>query len=64
MSEQQASGGAPHIASMLRDCVTEATREHFRNARLEFLKGLRSLIDHRIDHLSRGQQKGSSVPVE
>ena len=65
MSEQQASGGgAPHIASMLRDCVTEATREHFRTARLEFLKGLRSLIDHRIEHLSRGQQKGSSVPVE
>lgn len=66
MGEQQATGGsAPHLASMLRDCVTEAARDHFRNARLEFLKGLRSLIDQRIEHLSRaGQQKGSSVPVE
>jgi hypothetical protein len=44
---------------------SEATRDHFRNSRVEFLKGLRSLIDERIAHLSRDQQtKGTHVTVE
>lgn len=43
---------------------TEATRGHFRNSRVEFLKGLRSLIDDRIAHLSREEQKGTHVTVE
>jgi hypothetical protein len=44
---------------------TEATREHFRTSRLEFLKGLRSFIDERIDHLSHeGETKGTKVTVE
>ena len=43
----------------------EATREHFRNSRIEFLKGLRSLIDDRIEHLSKhAEQKGTHVTVE
>jgi len=40
------------------------TREHFRNSRVEFLKGIRSLIDQRIDHLSHHEQKGERVTVE
>jgi hypothetical protein len=44
---------------------SEATRDHFRTSRVEFLKGLRSLIDERIDHLSRqGEHKGTKVTVE
>jgi hypothetical protein len=39
-------------------------REHFRQARIEFLKGIRSLIDHRIEQLSRAQQKGARITVE
>jgi hypothetical protein len=42
----------------------EATRDHFRNSRVEFLKGIRSIIDGRIAHLSREHQKGTHVPVE
>ena len=42
----------------------DATRNHFRNSRVEFLKGLRSIIDHRIDHLSRNEPKGTHVTVE
>jgi hypothetical protein len=43
----------------------EATRDHFRNSRIEFLKGLRSLIDGRIAHLSRQDEpKGTHVTVE
>jgi hypothetical protein len=39
-------------------------RDHFRNSRIEFLKGIRSLIDRRIEELSRPEAKGTSVPVE
>jgi hypothetical protein len=40
------------------------TREHFRNARVEVLKGMRSMIDARIDHLSQRDTKGTKVNVE
>ncbi|HXK01881.1 MAG TPA: hypothetical protein VMS37_05725 [Verrucomicrobiae bacterium] len=43
---------------------SEATRDHFRNSRIEFLKGLRSLIDDRIAHLSKDEPKGTRVTVE
>ena len=45
--------------------MSEATRDHFRNSRVEFLKGLRSLLDDRIAHLSRADEsKGTHVNVE
>lgn len=43
---------------------SDATRDHFRTSRIEFLKGLRSLIDDRIAHLSREEKKGTHVTVE
>ena len=43
---------------------TDATRGHFRTSRVEFLKGVRSLIDDRIANLSKGEQKGTHVTVE
>ena len=47
------------------DPLQNATRDHFRNSRIEFLKGIRSLIDQRIEHLSRHQpQQGTHVTVE
>jgi hypothetical protein len=50
---------------MLERMWSDATRDHFRNSRVEFLKGLRSLLDERIDHLSRhAEQKGTKVDVE
>jgi hypothetical protein len=42
----------------------ENARGHFRESRIEFLKGIRSLIDDRIAHLSRHEQKGTTIPVE
>ncbi len=42
----------------------EATREHLRNSRIEFLKAIRSLIDDRISNLSRHETKGTHVTVE
>jgi hypothetical protein len=38
--------------------------QHFRQARIEFLKGIRALIDHRIERLSRASQKGTRIVVE
>jgi len=43
---------------------SDATRGHFRNSRVEFLKGLRSLIDDRIAHLTKEEAKGTHVTVE
>lgn len=37
---------------------------HFRNARIEVLKGIRTMIDHRIDHLSKPDQVGRKITVE
>lgn len=49
---------------MLERMWPEATRDHFRNSRIEFLKGIRSLLDERIAHLSRKEAKGTRVAVE
>ena len=52
-------------APMLRNLWSDATRSHFRNSRVEFLKGIRSLIDDRIERLSaHNEQKGQHVTVE
>ena len=59
------SGVGPQATAMFRNMWSKSTRDHFRNSRMEFLKGVRSLIDERIDRLSRhSQQKGTTVPVE
>ncbi len=58
-------GVGPQATAMFRNMWSRSTRDHFRNSRVEFLKGVRSLIDERIDRLSKGsQQKGTTVPVE
>jgi hypothetical protein len=49
---------------MLERLWSEATNDHFRNSRVEFLKGIRSLIDDRIAHLSHDERKGTHVTVE
>ena len=37
---------------------------HFREARIEVLRGIRAIIDHRIDRLSRRDTQGARVTVE
>ncbi len=49
---------------MLERMWSDATKDHFRNSRVEFLKGIRSLLDDRIAHLSREEPKGTHVVVE
>jgi hypothetical protein len=62
--ERSCGGSGPHFSHLFENCVSEATREHFRASRVEFWKGIRSIIDHHIDRMSRTQQKGSTVPVD
>jgi hypothetical protein len=38
--------------------------EHFKNAGVEVLKGLRQVIDNRIEHLSRSAPTGRKITVE
>jgi hypothetical protein len=39
-------------------------RKHFRQARVEILMGVRELVDQRISHLKRDENKGTRVTVE
>jgi len=44
--------------------VSPEVREHFTNSRIEFLKGIRAIIDRRIAHLSSAAQHGTKIAVE
>jgi hypothetical protein len=52
------------VRPMLERTWSDATRDHFRNSRVEFLKGIRSLLDARIARLEREENKGTHVVVE
>jgi len=55
--------GADHVADILTP--PQSACKHFREARIEFLRGIREIIDHRIDRLSRDSaSKGTRVTVE
>ena len=43
---------------------SEKVSEHFRQSRIEFLKGIRSILDERIDRIGRTPHKGTRVVVE
>lgn len=55
-----------HALETVSDAVTppEPASRHFRESRIEFLRGIRALIDHQIDNLSRKNEGGSRVSVE
>jgi len=78
MSEQettQTNAGQPisqerclcrEVLEQVRECfgVSPQVREHFMNSRIEFLKGIRAIIDSRIEHLSKPSQHGTKIAVE
>jgi hypothetical protein len=39
-------------------------RGHFETARLEFLKGLRAVLDARIEQVSKPRARGEKINVE
>jgi hypothetical protein len=54
------------LVNQLREAfdVSPKVREHFTNSRIEFLKGIRAVIDSRIEHLSNTGQRGTKIAVE
>lgn len=54
----------PQINALIDHIWPENTRTHFRNARIEVLKGMRSILDARIQNLSHTDAKGTKVTVE
>jgi len=54
------------VLDQFREClgVSPEVREHFTNSRIEFLKGIRAVIDSRIEHLSKSSQRGAKIAVE
>jgi hypothetical protein len=71
--EEKAETAQPHapgcffcdtVRPFVERCWSDATRDHFRNSRVEFLKGIRSLLDARIERLAREPRKGTHVTVE
>ena len=58
-------GAGPELFAMFKKLGPDSARQHFRNARIEMLKGMRELIDKRIGELSKHkEQKGTKVTVE
>lgn len=58
-------GAGPILTDLLcRLGPPGAAREHFDAARIEFLKGLRALLDARIERLSKSRAKGEKISVE
>ena len=43
---------------------SEEVSNHFRQSRVEFLKGVRALLDDRIEQLGKSGHKGTRVVVE
>ena len=44
--------------------TSEEASNHFRQSRIEFLKGIRKILDDRIDRLGRTEHRGTHVPVD
>lgn len=58
-------GAGPEMFAMFKKLGPDSARRHFRNARIEFLKGMRELLDKRIEELSAHREnKGTKVAVE
>ena len=58
-------GAGPALTDFLKRIgPPEGAKQHFDHARVEFLKGLRAVIDARIEQYSKPAERGEKVPVE
>lgn len=78
MSEQQATQQMPSEPAGHQRCVcreildqfresfgiSPSVQEHFTNSRIEFLKGIRAVIDSRIERLASAGKRGTKIAVE
>ena len=57
-------GAGPQATAILKSINLGGATEHFRKSRIEFLKGIRTVLDERIEHLGRTPHKGMRVEVD
>jgi hypothetical protein len=58
-------GTGPALSDLLRRLgPPEQARRHFETARLEMLKGLRAILDARIEQVSKRGRKGEKIEIE
>lgn len=58
-------GLGPALTEFLRRLgPPEEARRHFDSARIEMLKGLRAILDARIEQVAGGRAKGEKIKVE
>ncbi len=58
-------GVGPALSDFLQRFGPPAeARRHFESARVEFLKGLRALLDARIEQFSKSKARGEKIEVE
>ena len=58
-------GAGPFLTECLRHLgPPEAARQHFDAARIEFLKGLRAMIEAGLGKVSKPKARGEKIEVE
>jgi hypothetical protein len=58
-------GAGPALTEFLRRLGPPGeARQHFETARLEILKGLRTMLDARIEQVAKSDRKGKKIAVE
>jgi len=58
-------GAGPALSELIRRLAPPAeARTHFESARLEFLKGLRAVIEARIERRSKPKARGQAINIE
>ncbi len=57
-------GAGPQLTAMAKTVLPQDAIEHFKAAHVEFLKGIRHLIDARIQKMTAPKTHGSSIPVD
>jgi hypothetical protein len=58
-------GAGPALTELIQRLAPPAeAKRHFDTARVEFLKGLRTLIDARIERLTKPKARGQAIKVE
>jgi hypothetical protein len=72
-AQQKASEPVTHerctcreILDQFRECfgISPNVQEHFTNSRIELLKGIRAVIDSRIERLASADKRGTKIAVE
>ena len=58
-------GAGPTMTELLQRLAPPAeARRHFDTARVEFLKGLRAVLEARIERLTKSKARGQAIKVE